>query len=366
MAVSNLINVFSKFAFNSPSPTDQDLSARDIDTSCGLLDVHGKHPIPSVIQRKESDPVTLFEYAKNRQTPESVSFQDLDVAKHRFDFFSGHLFDNAWRLGLPMIVAGGSVLRSLSKTDSPFFSDEEIGEELHRRDFDVWFCSSVADGIKTIEKMLTEIERIHCHRFGIVGAKWSDGRLIVDEGVNHVVVDFMTSFDKYRTCTRVDYILRPYKSILDILVSFDLDCTRFAYDGRKFYTTKTGLSAYKSKENQLNRSDLQHAAISRLMHRTIKYGTRGYSTKILDAPGAAALQSKLRDGDKPLHLELREPCLQKIIRCERYIFQDLRKFIDMARNTIVTNYQYPGLGNTTNESLDKWYHIDMKDEKLKQ
>lgn len=72
---------------------------------------------------------------------------------------------------------------------------------------------------------------------------------------------------------KYQFILRLYKSIAEILLSFDIDACRMAYDGKRILTTESCLFALKNKINVVN---FDRVSVS-YEYRLSKYARRGFS-----------------------------------------------------------------------------------------
>ncbi|KAL0491047.1 hypothetical protein AKO1_002673 [Acrasis kona] len=77
----------------------------------------------------------------------------------------------------------------------------------------------------------------------------------------------------------VQIVLRRIYSIEELLVLFDLDCCRFAYDGNAVHTINEGLRAYQTRTNYVAE---QHRSNQMYYKRALKYGVRNYATLFFD------------------------------------------------------------------------------------
>jgi NAD(P)-dependent dehydrogenase (short-subunit alcohol dehydrogenase family) len=78
----------------------------------------------------------------------------------------------------------------------------------------------------------------------------------------------------YREPT-IQFILHRRHSVEDLLCAFDLDCSRFAYDGEEVYTTREGIRALVNKKNFVAS---RHTDNCKYTDRVEKYEQRGYWT----------------------------------------------------------------------------------------
>ncbi|KAL0484692.1 hypothetical protein AKO1_006631 [Acrasis kona] len=158
------------------------------------------------------------------------------------------------------VLAGGFVLKSLTQE---YFDNEYYGPGT-RSDIDV-FLMEYGDDIEHNDKILKDIlkslDEIKIENDFMV-AMYSNTINIISNG----------GYD-------VQIVLRRIHSIEELLVLFDLDCCRFAYDGTTVYTINEGMRAYKTKKNYVPADLLDNEMYYR---RATKYGHRGYTTLFLD------------------------------------------------------------------------------------
>jgi hypothetical protein len=79
---------------------------------------------------------------------------------------------------------------------------------------------------------------------------------------------------------KLDIVYMLYSSIQELLNSFDLSVSRFAYDGSQYLTVKSGLD-FLATESFKPEYDKIHDAIGK---RIVKYINRGYAFDYSDAP----------------------------------------------------------------------------------
>jgi hypothetical protein len=149
-----------------------------------------------------------------------------------------------------VVVAGGSVWRAM-QADASHISN-------WRADVDVFFCNY--DGASFSEDSAT-VKRL------LEGVSTPDAILALYSNTVNVV------FEDHSPPLQL--VLRRVHSVEELLLSFDLDCCRFAFDGRRVWTVDEGLRALATNTNVVN---LQHARNSTYYKRAVKYGLRGVQT----------------------------------------------------------------------------------------
>jgi hypothetical protein len=78
----------------------------------------------------------------------------------------------------------------------------------------------------------------------------------------------------------IQFTLRQVESVEDLLCFFDLDCVRFAYDGQRVWTTRSGIHYLCTKMNYVQKEKQTEPGLDfkRFVYRTKKYEKRGFPT----------------------------------------------------------------------------------------
>lgn len=264
----------------------EDLSVHARDAQVGLLDLL-EGPRPCLPPRRGQDPCTVFDrYAFAGGDPD---LPDPRTFKLTMDAISGNLLEALWRTGLPLVIAGGGVLRALH---GGCMSREE-GQTWGEYDIDVWFCVSAEDLDSSAEAVIRSLidfnlgtvwlfDQERDARFSVAsGRDWSL-RFRPDQRTTKVHVE-RSHGSGPSIWWKFDLVLQPFDCVLDVLQHFDLDCCRFAFDGRRVLTTLSGWEAWSSRRNVIGQEDIRLPG--RLWYRIAKYGIRGYPTELFEVPG---------------------------------------------------------------------------------
>ena len=256
------------------------------DAQVGLLDLlEGSKP--NLPPRAGQDPCTLFDrYAFVGGGPD---IPDARVFRLTMDTMSGNLLEALWRTGSRLVIAGGGVLRALH---GGCMSREE-GQTWGDYDIDVWFCESAEKLDFAAEAVIRSLidanmgtvwlfDQQRNARFSASSGRDWGLRFRPDQKSIKVHVE-RSHGSGPPTWFKFDLVLRPFTSVLEVLQHFDLDCCRFAYDGRRVLTTLSGWEAWLSRKNVIAHEDVD--VPSRLWYRIVKYGIRGYHTELFEAPG---------------------------------------------------------------------------------
>ena len=264
------------------------------DAQVGLLDLL-EGPKPSLPSRTGQDPCTLFDrYAFAGGDPDLPSTQAFRLT---MDAISGNLLDALWGTGIPLVVAGGGVLRALH---GGCMSREE-GQTWGDYDIDVWLCVSAEDldssAVTVVQALIDAnlgtvwlFDQQRDARFSTSSGRDWTLRFRPDQKTTKIHVE--RSHGSWPpTWFKFDLVLQPFDSVLHVLQHFDLDCCRFAYDGRRVLTTLSGWDAWSTRRNVVAQEDVR--VPSRLWYRIVKYGIRGYHTELFETPGIDCYQRRL-------------------------------------------------------------------------
>ena len=264
----------------------EDWSVNARDAQVGLLDLlEGSKP--NLPPRAGQDPCTLFDrYAFVGGGPD---IPDARVFRLTMDTMSGNLLEALWRTGSRLVIAGGGVLRALH---GGCMSREE-GLTWGDYDIDVWFCESAEKLDFAAEAVIRSLidanmgtvwlfDQQRNARFSASSGRDWTLRFRPEQRSAKVHIE-RSHGSGPSTWFKFDLVLRPFDGILDVLQHFDLDCCRFAYDGRRVLTTLSGWEAWSARKNIIAHEDVH--VPDRLWYRIVKYGIRGYHTELFDAPG---------------------------------------------------------------------------------
>lgn len=259
-------------------------SARERDHVWGLMDVHSQNDIlPDCCPpRKGVNAISLFDTKQLACTP------PFDMSRFRLeiDTMSRNLLIPLWRAELPIVVAGGSVEKALRGARLHEYPDgTEI--DLESSDFDIFIIGNkdveqVAESIMDIweASKLCHIQRFDHKRNQTRNVNLIKARLTVQS--SHQNTDMFYAFD---------IIVEPFHDVVDLITQFDLDCSRFAYDGRKVFTTLSGWTAFCTRTNVLDRADMEFIDPMNLNRRILKYAFRGYKTILHDIVNADMIRA---------------------------------------------------------------------------
>lgn len=267
----------------------------DRDASFGALNLFGALQSESHLldchenKRKEHQSWELLTSAKNLRLP---TVETASEAEHNIDRLTAHLLRPIWDAHLPVVLAGGSVLRALHHT-----SGQET--DSWNGDFDLW-CKTSNDesAISVAESVLQAWQDSGLCEVCLDGQlnsrpTFQNGRLTLAPGTDVLKVclcvhdgfahPYHTPYSRYK----FDIILKGFDSTLAIISRFDLDCCRLAYDGSRtssrFMTTYSGLTAYRTGVNYFDLEDAGRTQAFRTLPRMVKYASRGFTTTFIDA-----------------------------------------------------------------------------------
>ena len=327
-------------------------SAAEIDRARGLLDVHS--PLAKNLDTIGDDEVTLFKkYAITNDR-----FRPFEAAKYRLNTLTANLLQPLWQANLPVVIGGGSVLECLSKEQFP-------ANPTKLKDYDLFFLTQ--DVRRDVKSILDIWSFSKMHQIDIDGTRLDEDKCSRDRQIDELLnnntdkksirVKIFTDLQN-NTWNRLpfDMILEPFKNGMEVLTSFDLDCCRFLFNGQKFITTMTGLTSYQTSLNILRRSDIQKQQLHRLGKRIVKYASRGYATKIYDAPDAERYQSAY---NKHAVASRSTDSLQHLIETESFLTENYDRD---QYSQIVTMREGPSIepkSKTSNEDVNKWFSISM-------
>jgi len=179
------------------------------------------------------------------------------------------------------VVAGGSLLHALTHCGC-----QDIDLFVIRNGESIDVCS------KAVRDILQKFETLAKSRYNIMKSQTTIN--ICPDGC-----EFNHDYLRVDSHINIQIVLLDYDTIEELLLFFDLDCCRLAFDGGEVYTTPECLRSLKYKINFLPRIE-SNTEIN--FYRAKKYGRRGFCTFItpfahplLHAMHADFLVERVRD-----------------------------------------------------------------------
>ncbi|KAF0973885.1 hypothetical protein FDP41_007272 [Naegleria fowleri] len=158
------------------------------------------------------------------------------------------------------VVAGGSILHALTGCGC---GDIDIFVMCNGEDEK----TTVSQAVKSV---LSKFEKLSQHlTYNIMKSRTTINICSPENEIDH---QYQVSIDNH---CNIQIVLLKFETIEELLVFFDLDCCRFAYDGFSLYTLLEGLRSLKYKLNILP-LETSNGEIN--LKRAIKYGKRGFFT----------------------------------------------------------------------------------------
>lgn len=253
--------------------------------------------------------------------------RDAKDARCNFEKMTEGLLDGVVYPGSPFVVCGGMVLQSL-RTDV----------HIQSSDVDVFVV-----GIKTaraatiaLERAVRRISQNFESKFG--GGDSSRQLLVLTRNA-------LTIVDSVRQ-VKIQFILRLYQNVTQILHRFDLGACMLAFDGRTFRATPRGVYALRHGVNLADPMNLTHAS------RGAKYTDRGFAYVVPTwkecTEAAEDLASAAAADDAVLDAALRRGGLQQAIawragsqRVQKK--EESTNGVDMESNTLYEYLRSPHL-----------------------
>lgn len=218
-------------------PFKDDSFAGCINLTQSLFD---DYPV-SAIDKKSVIRSKLF-YSDNRAKGcEATNHYKSPVDVKNESYYIPHSFilKLAKEMNVGLVLAGGAVLHKLFRTNK--------GDYTEPKDYDYFFYNTTEDmALKFIQQLQTHKDNYFMR---VMRSKYA------------------ITFDN-----QIQFILRIYSSVQEILLGFDLDSSRFAYDGENVWTTESGLFSLKNRVNVVNFDK----ASTTFENRLIKYAHRGF------------------------------------------------------------------------------------------
>eukprot|EP01080_Neovahlkampfia_damariscottae_P008102 gene8102-12563_t len=261
-----------------------------------------KKPFERKIDGKLIEPFKLYQPSPFPKIPNFQEFLKYFNKFCRPDGIGKYLIDVAFEMNKKMkqklVVAGGALFSVLRKRDH--FLDENDEESIPSRppaDIDIFLIENGCDSSESEEIIKTwflkvEEEYFKDHPQNAINVKKefealkkANLEVETDDDIFVSVDDrneFIICRDINNTISIIPYdsrkiqiILRKISSIEQLLVFFDLDCVRFAFDGEKLYSTREGIRSFIINKNIVPNL---HKYNGMYFERSIQYGNRGIDT----------------------------------------------------------------------------------------
>ena len=216
----------------------------------GCIDLHRRD------KRVFSPDQEKFIFSGHGPTNESqeATVRTLRAFKENFGLFSGNVLGSLdWT---NVVVAGGAVTTSLLPR-----SDGDSYETM-APDADIDLFLYGLDHDQAIEKSLGIEKALIDNMKGSGGAP----DMLTVRTTNAITI----VSNPYKR--RVQIVCRLYRSLEEILVGFDVDCSTFAYDGEMVYASPRGIAAFATRINSIDISRRSPSYENRLF----KYAKRGF------------------------------------------------------------------------------------------
>ncbi|MDE2097421.1 MAG: hypothetical protein KGL39_09270 [Patescibacteria group bacterium] len=177
------------------------------------------------------------------------------------------------------MIGRGPVIKSGNRVVPPLAESYRIYESLRQTDVDLFITTTDPD------EATNAIMRIHA----ALEAAWGS-ECIRMLRTCHAVTFIRTDSDTDEYTTKIQIILRLYKSVEHVLLGFDVDCCCVAYDGKRVLATARGLRALETKTNIVNPSRQSTSYESRLL----KYARRGFAIAVPGFTAAMLTEQRAR------------------------------------------------------------------------
>lgn len=230
-----------------------------LDGEFGLLDMSGLGTCERLIHdRGHTDDVTMFD-------PPGICFtmpelpDDIARCRERIEFWTGKILQKHLGLddeGVGIVIAGGAVLAALTDTDI--------------KDVDIFAIGPSAKVAHRVYHLFRDMEN-----YSQKGSR--DTRLFRFSNQIQVRKDLC----QYN----LDVILLSSATVFSLLSNFDLPGCRFAYDGNRFLTIRSGLIAFRTRSNIIRFRDLSTIASDTFASRLLRYVDKGFSVVLRDFSG---------------------------------------------------------------------------------
>lgn len=165
------------------------------------------------------------------------------------------------RFGGKLCVAGGSVSALFTGRD---FDDYDL--------FFVGLCEGMPEGN---EKDRAVLERAKEIAITVLTTMMASNATLKRVGACETCWSFSFGWNEGKDC-KIQFVLRNYSCVDEILLGFDVDACSVAYDGTEFYVSERASNAFAHRTNFL---DLTRASPT-YEYRLFKYCTRGFDIAV--------------------------------------------------------------------------------------
>lgn len=231
---------------------------------------------------------------------------DAKVAHCSFSIITNGMLDDVLRSNasaqLKLVCAGGSVINALSPGAGWANADVDVflvhGDESQRPDKKL-AAARIADAI---DKILDNFRRTvdACNKsqtFAGLGAPSCGYVLLAGRDVVTLDLVIPTAFGSAMRYMKIQFITRAYRSVEELLLSFDLGSCCFAVDGAAMHATERGLYAIAHATNFFDPTKRSTAyRMEKYMHRGFQFLLPHHDMHALDAALGRIMRERVNDG----------------------------------------------------------------------
>jgi hypothetical protein len=261
-----------------------------------------------------------FKELKNMKEFKS-SFKEICMSENIGKYMIKVAFEMNKNMKQKLVVAGGAIYSSLTRVDHKFI----VGNDRSPPDIDIFLIENGCPPEESeiiIKSWLLKVQMIYNEKYpkNAIGVNEeyqkfenkqmeenecpSEEELKIFEGKSH---EFIICRDINNTISvvpvnkrKIQIVLRRISTIEELLLFFDLDCARFAYDGETLFTIREGLRSFV---NEINIVPAMHRVSGMYFARAIQYGNRGMDTTFVDLHPLEHLDADFRNS-KGLKLKM--------------------------------------------------------------
>jgi hypothetical protein len=241
------------------------------------------------------------------------SFENICMSENIGRYMIQVAFEMNKKMKQKLVVAGGAVYSSLVKKDHKFMT----GNDRSPPDIDIFLIENGCppeESEMIIKNWLLKVQSVYSEKYpkNAVGVEEeyqklekkeyesgeppSDEEFKIFEGKSH---EFIICRDINNTISvvpvdkrKIQIVLRRVSTIEELLLFFDLDCVRFAFDGETLFTIREGLRSFAIGMNIV---PAMHRVSGMYFARAIQYGYRGKDTTFVDLHPLEHLDSDFRN-----------------------------------------------------------------------
>jgi NAD(P)-dependent dehydrogenase (short-subunit alcohol dehydrogenase family) len=217
---------------------------------------HVTENLETTEEEVQSNPASKFAQTKQQFKEQFEKLVDFGKKDNIGSHMLQKMFEHNRTHKSKFVVAGGTIFNALY--DMPASSDYYAPQM--RSDIDIFFMSYGASEKERTNALRELLKSLDAFETKSIIAFYSNT-------INIMSKDYQD----------IQIVLRDVYSIEELLILFDLDCCRFAYDGEKVYTTREGIRSLVTCTNIVPR---RHRYNQMYYRRAIKYGQRADITTI--------------------------------------------------------------------------------------